>query len=120
MGLSKRLYVDPNEVAAQEAEDEAIEIGALLLQGHPAIVKPSDDDVTRINVLATKLLSMGANQEEPTNPAATQMLMNHMEEHFVNLAQKDSQLAQQTREQVQQMFAQAMGVPVEGEGGEIA
>ena len=115
VGLSKRLYVDPNNVAAEEAEDEAIEIGALLLQGHPAIVKPSDDDYTRIMVLATKLISMAQNQEQPTNPQSVQMIQQHMEEHFMNFAQKDSQASQQLREQVEQMFAEALGIPPEGE-----
>ena len=109
VGLSKRLYVDPNQVAAEEAEDEAIEIGALLMQGHPAIVKPSDNDAVRIMVLATKIISMAQNQEQPTNPQALVMLQQHMEEHFLNLAQKDSQVAAELREQVKAMFAEQLG-----------
>jgi len=105
VGLSQSLYVDPNEVAASEAEDEAIEIGALLLQGHPAIVKATDNHPVRINVLATKIMSMNQNQEAPTNPQAIQMIMQHMEEHFLAFAQQDSVAAQELRTQVEQMFA---------------
>ena len=37
------------------------------------------------------------------------MLLNHMEEHFIQLSQKDSVAAQELRAQVEQMFAETLG-----------
>jgi hypothetical protein len=110
-GLSKVLYVDPNEVAASEAEDEAIEIGALLMNGYPAMVKPTDNHQVRIMILATKIMSMSQNQEVAPNPTALQMMMQHMEQHFQGLQQIDNRLAGEVRMQVEQMFASMVGDP---------
>jgi hypothetical protein len=110
-GLSKVLYVDPNEVAAGEAEDEAIEIGALLLQGYPAIVKPTDNHAVRIMTLATKVMTMNQNGEVPTNPTGIQMILQHMEQHFQALQQFDNRAAGELKMQVEQMFASMVGDP---------
>lgn len=105
--LVKRLFISSGTKAANEAEDEAIEIG-ILLEGYPASVMPGEDHVTRLRMLFGKLqqLSMMAPPQTPEElnrmVIGRQRMQEHIGQHLALLQQENPALARQ--------FTAAIGV----------
>jgi hypothetical protein len=92
--LVKRLFISTNSKSANEAEDEAIEIGALLMNGWPAAVSPGEDHVLRLRILASKLQQLGVTGA-PVDPVAKQRIQEHMMQHLAMLKQENPAMARQ-------------------------
>jgi len=106
-GLGQVLWVDSAEKAADESEAEAIEIGALLLQGFAAQVKPDEDHAVRAMILVAKILDMQKTGEQPFHPSGMQLMTQHLEQHLQAAQQADPEMGAQLRQQVEQAFQQA-------------
>lgn len=98
--LVNKLLLPTNQKQGIEAEDEAMEIGIMLL-GFPAPVRPGEDHVTRINVLVGFLEKMALTRA-PIDPIAQQRLHMHLAVHFQYLQQLQPQVAKQLMLRVQQ------------------
>lgn len=99
--LVKTLVLPQNAHAANEAEDEAIEI-MLLQDGFPAQVKPGEDHALRIKVLSGKLQELMM-RGTPVDPVAKQRIQQHFAMHVQFLMQQNPTLARQIVAAVQDM-----------------
>lgn len=91
--LVKRLFISGQAKAANEAEDEAVEI-LLLMSGFPAAVMPGENHQLRIRILSGKmqqLQSLGV----PVDPMAKQRLQEHLMTHVQMLAKENPNMAKQ-------------------------
>jgi hypothetical protein len=107
-------FIPSNLAAANQAEDEAMEI-VILSDGFPAVVMPNEDHVTRIHVLMSWLQKQ-AMAGAPLNPVAKQRILEHMGMHFQILHQQNPQAAKQVEQQLQQMEQQSMQPQAPGPG----
>lgn len=105
--LVKRLYIDPGTKAANEKEDEAIEIG-ILLEGYPAAVMPGEDHATRLQMLFAKLQALSMMPPPQTPAELSKMLIGRtrMQEHIA----QHLQLLEQENPEVAKQFKAAIGV----------
>lgn len=107
--LVKRLFVSTGAKAANESEDEALEITGLLLEGYPAQVNPGEDHVTRLRILFGKLqqLSMMPPPQTPEEAARQRMgakrMQEHVMQHLMMLQQENPALAKQFVAAIQQL-----------------
>lgn len=99
--LVKKLFVSSGNKAANESEDEAIEISSLLLEGYPAAVNPGEDHVTRLRILFGKLQQLSM-LPPPSTPAEMQKAMigrqrmhEHVQQHLQMLQQENPAMAKQ-------------------------
>lgn len=100
---ARTLFVPTNEKAANEAEDEAQEIG-ILRDGFPAIVRPNEDHQTRIHVLLSWLQKQQATGA-PLDPLAQQRVQEHLAVHVQMLQQQNPEAAKAFTQQVMGMEA---------------
>ena len=105
-GLVERLYQDPGEEEANQAEIQAKEIPALK-EGNPIKPKPSDRHEIHAQV-AGKAIIKSAMSNQNEEPQGMQQLMNHYKQHIMALNQVNPQLAQQLDKQFQAAMEQAM------------
>lgn len=99
------LFIATNVKAGSEAEDEAVEIGIMIL-GFPAEVKPDEDHVTRIHVLLGWLQKQ-ALTGAPPDPVALQRVQGHLVQHFQYLQKMQPQAAHQVLQQIEQVEKQS-------------
>lgn len=99
--LVKRMFLSTGNKAANESEDEAIEITSLLLEGYPAQVNPGEDHVTRLRILFGKLqqlsmMPMPATPEEAARQQiGAQRMKEHVMQHLQALKQENPAMARQ-------------------------
>ena len=106
--LVKNLFISSGNKAANEAEDEAMEI-AILERGFPAQAMPGENHEVRLRILAgylQKLHLTGA----PVDPIARQRLQEHFVQHLQLLKQENPALAKQ--------FMAAIAALDDGGGGQ--
>lgn len=101
--LVKRLYRPAGLNDAKEAEDEAIEIGALLMQGYPAQALPHENHMVRIKILIGKVQQL-AQLNAPVDPVAQQRLMEHLGQHIQFLQEQNPQAAREVRMAIEAMM----------------
>ncbi len=98
--LVKKLFVSNGSKAANEAEDEAIEIG-ILLEGFPAAVNPGEDHVTRLKILFGKLHQLSLMPMPSTREEMARVMMGakrmqeHIAQHLQMLQAENPALAKQ-------------------------
>jgi len=112
--LVKRLYVDTGSKAANEAEDEAIEIG-ILLEGFPAAANPGEDHPTRLRILFGKLQQQSM-MPPPSTPEEAQRMaigIKRMHEHIA----AHMKLLQQENPAMAKQFSSAIGMVDPGAAG---
>ena len=102
--LVKRLYQDPMDQQATQAEDQANEITFLRL-GFPAVVKDSDDHMVHIQTVVNYIQSRADTGAAP-EPAEGQMLEQHIVQHLEALKEKDPKTGKQVEGELQNLFAQ--------------
>lgn len=113
--FAQKAFIPSNMKAAQEAEDEAMEI-MILIQGFPAAVLPGEDHATRILVDVGWLIKQQATGQA-VNSMAKQRVMQHLQQHFIYLQQQQPQVAKQIKLKIAQMEGaapQATAAPPQG------
>jgi hypothetical protein len=121
--LVKKLFLSSGAKAANEAEDEAIEI-MILLEGFPAAALPGEDHQTRLRMLFGKLqqLSMMPPPETPEEfqrvAIGRQRMHEHIGQHMQLLQQENPALAKQFAAAIQAVEG-AGGGGVEGRGSSV-
>ena len=105
-GLVERLYQDPGEEEANQAEMQMKEVPALK-EGAPLRTKPSDNHQIHAAVTAKALVkaAMSPKNEEQEGVAA---MMAHYKSHIQELAKVNPQMAQQIDKQLQMAMQQVM------------
>lgn len=127
--LINKLLIPGSLKAGTEAEDEAVEIGIMIL-GFPAQVRPGEDNVTRIMVLAGFLQKQEVTNQ-PVDPIALQRIQGHLMAHLQILQQTQPQAVKQVIAQIAQMEQQTQAMkqgqgappglaPGPGAGGPVA
>ena len=99
----KRLFMDGQTQALDQAEDQAGEIARMLI-GFPSQVKPVDDDVTHLMTLR-QFVERRLLTGEMISGELALLLVNHANMHFQQLVNKDKNAAAQLEPQMQQMSA---------------
>jgi hypothetical protein len=99
--LVRRLLVPSKVKNASEAEDEAVEIGTMLI-GFPAPVSPGEDHATRIMVCLGFLHKQGMTGQT-VDPATVNLIQQHIAQHFQYLKQLQPQAARQLMASIQEM-----------------
>jgi len=107
-------FIPTNIKAANESEDEAMEI-SIMQMGFPAMVKPDEDHATRIHILISWLQAQ-QHMGKPLDPTAKQRVQEHLIMHWQYLKALDPKAAQQLAQQIAQMEQQATQ-PGAGPGG---
>ena len=102
--LVKRLYQDPMDQQATQAEDQANEITFLRL-GFPAVIKESDDHMVHIQTVVNYIQSRADTGAAP-EPAEGQMLEQHIVQHLEALKAKDPKTGKQVEGELQNLFAE--------------
>lgn len=97
-GLVKKLYQEPQDAQAGESEEQAMEIGIMLL-GFPAAIDPTDDDKAHLVCLAQYVQQSMQNQE-PIEPRFARLALKHGAEHTNALHQKKDPAAKQINQQL--------------------
>lgn len=107
--LALKAFIPTQQKAASEAEDEAEEIGIMLI-GFPASVQPQEDHATRIHVLIGFLQKQGMTGA-PVDPIAKQRIHEHLAMHWQYLKQLQPEAAKQLVQQLSQQQQQAQAMP---------
>ena len=97
----KSLHMDNQTQAADQSEDQAGEISRMLI-GFPSQVKPVDDDQVHLATLKG-FVERRVQQGEPITAELATLLLNHANEHFRQLQQKDSAMAAQVEPEMQKL-----------------
>ena len=105
----KSLHMDNTTQSADQTEDQAGEISRMLI-GFPSQVKPVDDDQVHLATLKG-FVERRVQLNEPISAELARLLMNHANEHFRQLQQKDKALAAQIEPELQKL-AQYLGAIV--------
>lgn len=111
--LTHRLLMPAGQRQADEYEDEAIEIGALLDNGYPASAKPNEDHAIRIKCLLDRMQALGA-MGVPVDPMKQQRYQEHLIMHLKFLQQQNPAAAKQITAQIQ-AADQTNVVPMQGQ-----
>jgi hypothetical protein len=98
----KALFVDDNANSQNDAEDQAGEIGRMLI-GFPSQIKPVDNDEVHLMTLKQFIERRLSQQEEITKELAT-LLANHASMHFNQLQGKDKNKAAELGPMLQPMM----------------
>lgn len=109
--LVRRLVLGSNVKQGKEAENEAMEIGIMIL-GFPAQAAPDEDHATRIMVdvgYIEKQHVTGA----PVDPIALQRIVQHTQQHLQFLQQQQPKVAAQMKQQIAAMLAQHTQPPMQ-------
>lgn len=113
--LVKKLLMPQGIRQGKEAEDEAMEIGIMIL-GFPAQVAPGEDQITRIKTIIG-FLEKAHVTGMPVDPIAKQRIMQHLAQHFQILQSTDPGAAKQLKAAIMQMEAQySQGQPASPNG----
>jgi hypothetical protein len=96
-GATQRLYVEPKDTAASEAEEQAVEI-LLMERGFPAVVDPSDDDKAHL-ICGGQYVMKQLQTGETITPPLARLLMQHFGAHDQQLQQKKDPALKQIRAQ---------------------
>lgn len=114
--LVKRLWMDAQTQAANQAEEQAFEIGAML-NGFPCPVRPADDDAAHIQCLV-QFVQRRLQTGEPITREFATLAMAHGGQHEQALQQKKSPQAGQydppTLMVLHTLAAIAQGKPMPG------
>lgn len=102
----KRLFMDNQSQSLDQAEDQAGEIGRMLI-GFPSQVKPVDDDAAHLTVVR-QFVERRLTTGEALSAELATLLLNHSNLHFRQMMQKDPEKAAQLEPSMQQM-AQLLG-----------
>ena len=100
-GLVKRLLTDPNTKAADQAEEQAIELSVMKI-GFPAAVKPTDDHATHVRTMLD-YMALKAGQGAQADPVELQRIQEHIAQHMAAFAEQDSKAARQLAAEVQEL-----------------
>lgn len=92
-GLVRRLLLDQDTQMADQAEDQASEIGIMLI-GYPAQVKPTDNHAVHLQVLGGYMQRRLQLNERMTSEMGV-LFASHALQHFESLKQQNPQAAQQ-------------------------
>lgn len=99
----KRLFMDSDMQSADQLEDQAGEIGRMLI-GFPSQVKPVDNDAAHLTVLR-QFVERRVTTGETISAELALLMLNHANMHFRQLMQKSPEQAQQLEAPMQQMAA---------------
>lgn len=99
--VARDLYVDPQTTAADQQEDQAMELG-ILEMGFPARVKPSDDDAIHLDTTMGRVEMMLKTGQEIT-PVAWQRMNEHMMGHVQQMQTRDPKRAKQYMAKIQRV-----------------
>jgi hypothetical protein len=108
--LVKRLYTSPQQVAADQMEDQAQEI-TILARGFPAAVHPADDHTVHIQTVLG-YLQQRAQTGAQFDPIEHQRLMEHISQHMEALQQVNPKAAKELTKLMQPATPPA-GHPIE-------
>lgn len=97
-GLVKRLFRDPNSQKADETEEQAIEITALMEKGFSAQVDPADDDKAHL-ICGGQYVERKMMKQEVITPETARLLLQHFGAHIQQLHQKKDPLVRQIEQQ---------------------
>jgi hypothetical protein len=100
-GLVKRLLTDPGIEAADQAEDQAVELSVMKI-GFPAVVKPGDDHATHVRTMLDYLALKRA-QNAPTDPIELQRIQEHIGAHMEQFQQQDGKAARELAIEIQEI-----------------
>jgi hypothetical protein len=100
-GAVQRLYKDPGLQQQDQMEEQAVEIGLMLL-GFPAPVHPADDDKAHLTCLG-QFVTRKLQTNEPVTPEFARLALEHGGAHAQALQQKKDPAAKQ-------IMAQAMPI----------
>ena len=116
--LVRRLFRPAGLSDAKEAEDEAIEITALLEHGFPAQAMPHENHMLRIKILVGRMQQHGA-LGHPVDPMAQQRLIEHLGQHLEMLREQDPRAAREVEYALKQLEqpAQPQAGPMERRAG---
>ena len=96
--MVKRLYRDPGSQQQDQMEEQATEIGLMLL-GFPAQVHPADDDKTHLQCL-TQFVERRLTANEPITPEFARLALQHGSDHHDALLKKKDPATKQIEAQV--------------------
>jgi len=99
----KRLFMDGDTQSNDQMEDQAGEIGRMLI-GFPSQVKPVDNDAVHLTILR-QFVERRVITGEPFSPELALLFLNHANLHFRQLMQKSPEQAQELEAPMQQMAA---------------
>ncbi|MBS0229448.1 MAG: hypothetical protein JSS23_12255 [Proteobacteria bacterium] len=104
--LVRTLWQDPGTAQEDQIEDQADEIGTLLL-GFPARVKPVDVHPLHIQTIMGYVQAQLAMQR-PIDPLGLQKLAEHVQKHLQAFHQQDARAANELGKQVEALMAPLM------------
>ena len=102
----KKLLMDGESQASQQAEDQAVEVNSMLI-GFPSQVKPVDDDAIHLNII-NGFVARRLSQQEEISPELAKLLVNHANLHFRQLQTKNPDKAAELDGEMQKL-AQYLG-----------
>lgn len=103
--LVKTHLIDPNFQASDQAEEQAMEL-SIMLEGFPAQVSKADDDEIHIQTVVD-YMSLSVQQGKQISPVGGQRILEHIQAHIANLAEKDGAAAKRITNELQQ-FSQTL------------
>lgn len=109
--LAKRLYEEPAEQQADQAEAQASEL-VLMLNGFTPRVKPEDDDKTHV-ITGAQWVQNKMQAGEPIMPDMAQRLLDHGAAHAEQISKKQDKEGEQVLQQVapiSQILEQIVGL----------
>lgn len=117
-GLVKTLYQEPQDAQAGEAEEQAMELGIMLL-GFPAAIDPTDDDKAHLVCMAQYFEQALKNQEQ-IRPRTARLALKHGAEHTNALIQKKDPMAKQLNQQLAPMIQILSQIAAQPDPAEVA
>lgn len=100
--LVKRFFRDPGDQQREQMEDQAVEIGLMLL-GFPAQVNPPDDDKTHLLCLS-QYIERRLAMKELITPEFARLVLQHGAAHDQQLQSKKDPMLKQIRAQGAQLI----------------
>jgi hypothetical protein len=94
----KRVFRDPQQKLADQMEQQAEEIGVMMI-GFPAQVDAADDDKAHLQSIAGFLARKEQTPQDPITPELGRLLLQHSEGHLQQLGQKKDKMLVQIRQQ---------------------
>ena len=97
----KRLFMDSDQQSGDQMEDQAGEIGRMLI-GFPSQVKPVDDDAAHLTILL-QFVERRVTTGEPVSPELAILFLNHANMHYRQLMTKNPEKAKELEQPLQQL-----------------
>jgi hypothetical protein len=101
-GLLQRLYQEPQDQQAGEAEEQAMEL-SIMEMGFPAVIDPTDDDKTHLITMA-QYFDQKQRNGEPIRPRTARLGLKHGADHTNALMQKKDPALKQLNQQMLPMI----------------